>query len=123
MIADDEETVCAVGKHILENVGFDVLIAEDGKKAVDVFCENADDIVCVLLDLSMPGLDGEEVFQEIKKVKPNVKVILSSGYNEQDVTQKFAGKGLAGFIQKPYVPQTLLEKIKEILDDNFVSIY
>ena len=117
LIADDEETVCAVGKHILENIGFDVLIAENGKKAVDLFCKNADDIVCVLLDLSMPFLNGEEVFNKIKNIKPDIKVILSSGYNEQDVTQKFAEKDLAGFIQKPYVPKILLEKIREVLSN------
>ena len=116
LIADDEETVCAVGKMIVESLGFDVLIAENGKKAVEVFRENADDIVCVLLDLSMPYLNGEEVFCEIRKINPDIKVILSSGYNEQDVTQKFTGKGLAGFIQKPFGSQALIEKIKQIFD-------
>jgi len=101
---------------IVESLGFDVLIAENGKKAVEVFRENADDIVCVLLDLSMPYLNGEEVFCEIRKINPDIKVILSSGYNEQDVTQKFTGKGLAGFIQKPFGSQALIEKIKQIFD-------
>ncbi|MCK5851579.1 PAS domain S-box protein [bacterium] len=118
LIADDEETVRAVGKHILESIGFDVLIAENGKEAVEVFRENADDIVCVLLDLSMPKLNGEEVFCEIKKIKPDIKVILTSGYNEQEVTQKFTGKELAGFIQKPFGLQTLLEKVKQVCEKN-----
>ena len=116
LIADDEETVCAVGKHILENVGFNVLIAEDGKKAVEVFSQNADDIVCVLLDLSMPHLNGEEVFREINKVKPGVKVILTSGYSEQEITERFAGLEIAGFIQKPYVSLALLEKVRQVLE-------
>jgi len=117
LIADDEETICAIGKHILEKLGFDVLIAEDGKKAVELFQKNADDIVCVLLDLSMPYLNGEEVFSRMKAIKPDVKVILSSGYNEQDITQKFAEKGLVGFIQKPYVSKVLINKVKEIFDN------
>jgi len=115
LIADDEETVCAVGQIMLERIGFTVLTAEDGRQAVELFHENADEIVCVLLDLTMPHLSGEQVFTEIRRIKPNANVILSSGYNEQDATQFFVGKGLAGFIQKPYVSKDLAEKIREVL--------
>ena len=66
----------------------------------------------------MPHMDGEETFRELRKLKPAVRVVLSSGYNEQDVTQRFAGKGLAGFIQKPYKLATLTEILRTALDDN-----
>ena len=118
LIADDEETVCAVGKQMLERMGFDVLIAGNGLEAVDVFKAHADEIICVLLDLTMPHMDGQQAFEEMRRIRSDVAVILCSGYNEQDATQHFAGKGLAGFVQKPYSMSALREKLIEILPDN-----
>ncbi len=114
LVADDEESVRAIAKLRLEQLGFDVLTAIDGRHAVDIFSANADAIVCVLLDLTMPHLDGEQVFTEIRRIKP-VKVILSSGYNEQEATQRFAGKGLAGFVRKPYTHATLAAEMRKAL--------
>jgi len=91
--------------------------AEDGE-LIEIFHEHIDEITGVLLDLTMPHKDGAEVFREIRKLNPDVKVILSSGYNEQDATQQFVGKGLAGFIQKPYTSAELTKKVKEIMNDN-----
>ena len=115
LIADDEETVCTVGKQMLERLGFSVLTAPDGREALKVFREHADEFVCVLLDLTMPHMDGEEAFRAMRRLHPGVRVILCSGYNERDATQRFAGKGLAGFIQKPYNMTTLREKLTEVL--------
>ena len=67
----------------------------------------------VLLDLTMPRMDGEETFRELRRIRPDVRVIISSGYNEQESTNRFAGKGLAGFIQKPYGVRPLVEKIRQ----------
>jgi len=116
LIADDEKTVRAVGKQMLERMGFNVLTAPDGQVAVELFREHADEIVCVLLDLTMPHLDGEEAFREIRRIHPETRVILCSGYNMQDAKQRFTGKRLTGFVQKPYNMATLREKLKEILD-------
>jgi len=102
LLVDDEESVRAVGKSMLERMGFDVLTASDGRDAVQVFGKQHDKIVCVLLDLTMPHMDGEEAFREMRRIDPAVTVIICSGYNEQDATQRFSGKGLANFIQKPY---------------------
>ncbi|MDP6637266.1 MAG: response regulator [Phycisphaerae bacterium] len=118
LIVDDEETVCAVGKQMLIRMGFDVLVAADGQEAVEVFAAHADDIVCVLLDLTMPHMDGEQAFGELRRIKSDVAVILCSGYNEQDATQHFAGKGLAGFVQKPYSIIELRNKLIEVLADD-----
>ena len=115
LIADDEETICAVGRQMLERMGFSVLTAPDGREALKVFREHADDIVCVLLDLSMPHTGGEAAFREMRRLRPNVMVVLCSGYNEQDATQCFAGKGLAGFLQKPYSMAALKETLIRIL--------
>ena len=115
LIADDEETICAIGKYMLEQVGFNVLTAFDGIEAVNTFREHADEIVCVILDLTMPHLSGEEVFKKINAIKPGIKVILSSGYDEQDAMKRFSSKEIAGFVQKPYAFDLLKEKLKNIL--------
>jgi CheY-like chemotaxis protein len=115
LIADDEVTICTIGKYMLEQAGFKVLTAYDGIEAVDIFREHADDIICVILDLTMPHLSGEEVFKEMNDIKPGVKVILSSGYDEQDAMQRFSSDEIAGFVQKPYTFEVLKEKIKNIL--------
>jgi len=118
LIADDEETVRAVGKQMLGRMGFEVLTAADGREAVEVFGDHADEIDCVLLDLTMPHMDGEQAFRQLRRLRPDVVVILCSGYNEQDATQRFAGKGLAGFIQKPYNMAALREKLMQVLPDD-----
>ncbi len=115
LIADDEEAVRTVGKHMLKKLGFDVLTAENGREAIEIFKEHQEDIVGILLDLTMPHKDGAEVFRALQKLSPGVRVILTSGYNEQDATQQFIGKGLAGFIQKPYVAKELVKKIIEVM--------
>jgi len=115
LVVDDEEAVCVVGKQMLERMGFNVLAASDGHEALKVYSEHTDEIVCVLLDLTMPYMDGEETFRAMQCLHPDVTVILCSGYNEQDATRRFAGKGLAGFIQKPYNMAALREKLTEVL--------
>jgi len=115
LVVDDEETVRTVAKRMLQTAGFDVLTTTDGREAVEVFREHADEITLVLLDMTMPYMSGEETFREIRRIKSDAPVILSSGYKEQEVTNHFAGKGLAGFIQKPYQYKTLVEKIRSIL--------
>ncbi len=101
LLVDDEETVRGIGGEMLRELGFQVLTASDGRDALEIF-RGRDDISFVILDLTMPHMDGEQCFRELRRLKPEVKVIMTSGYNEYEVTQKFVGKGLAGFIQKPY---------------------
>jgi CheY-like chemotaxis protein len=113
LLVDDEETVRGIGAEMLKELGFSTITANDGREAVEQFRQNPD-IVFVILDLTMPHMDGEQCFRELRQLNPNVKVIMSSGYNEQEVTQKFAGKGLAGFIQKPYRLSVLKDAIKAI---------
>jgi len=115
LLVDDEETVCTVGKRMLERAGLTVLTAPDGPQAVELFRQHADNIACVVLDLTMPQMDGEETLHELRRIRNDVRVIMSSGYNEQEVAQRFAGQGLAGFIQKPYRRADLLGKLQEVL--------
>jgi CheY-like chemotaxis protein len=100
---------------MLERLGFKVLTATHGREGLEVFKANGREIDCVILDLTMPEMAGDEVFRELRRLRKNVRVILSSGFNEQDVTQRFAGKGFAGFIQKPYTVSTLRETLSEVL--------
>jgi two-component system, cell cycle sensor histidine kinase and response regulator CckA len=115
LLVDDDDAVRAVGRKMLERLGFTVVTAADGAEALALFRERKGDIVCALVDLTMPRVDGAETFRELRRMKPGVRVILSSGYNEQDVTQRFVGKGLAGFIQKPYQLSTLVAVLGEVL--------
>ncbi len=116
LVVDDEKAIINVAQRMLNKVGFDVLVAFDGVEAIDVFKERLQNIDLVLLDMTMPRMDGEATFREMRLINPNVRVILSSGYNEQDATSRFAGKGLAGFIQKPYTYVDLVGKVREAME-------
>ena len=116
LLVDDEESIRAVGQDMLQELGFSVLTASDGREGIDVFERHRDEISCVLLDLTMPRLDGEQTFRELRKIDPEVRVIISSGYNEHEVTQMFVGKGVAGFINKPYKLSDVSRKLQEILE-------
>lgn len=116
LIADDEESVRKVAERVLRQSGFRVLMASNGSEAVRMYAEHADEVVAVLLDMTMPKLSGEEVFRELRRLRPDVRVVLSSGYNEQDAMAHFVGKGLAGFLQKPWVPAELIEAMRKALD-------
>ena len=116
LVVDDEEMIRVTAKSALEAYGYPVLIARDGWEAVELFRTQADRISLLLLDLSMPRMNGEETLRHLKAVKPLVKVLLSSGYNEVEATYRFTGKGLAGFIQKPYTAMNLVKRIRTALD-------
>ncbi|MGD0091049.1 MAG: PAS domain S-box protein [Planctomycetota bacterium] len=116
LVVDDEPAILATATAMLQLLGFQVLTASDGRKALEVYRAHPGGIACVLLDLTMPNLDGEETFRELRRMDPNAHVIITSGYNEQEVTQRFAGKGAAGFIQKPYQMATLRAKLRAALE-------
>jgi len=116
LLVDDEASVRVVGKQMLERAGFQVLLAVHGREAIEVYQQHQDEIVCVLLDLTMPTMDGEETFRELHRIRRDARVILCSGYSEQEVTHRFSGKGLAGFIQKPYRMIDLVSKLREVLE-------
>ncbi|MEI9898505.1 MAG: CHASE domain-containing protein [Chthoniobacter sp.] len=117
LVVDDEETVRGITQRMLERVGFDVLAASNGQEALEIYRREGAHILGVLLDLTMPQLDGNATFTELRRLDPEVRVLLMSGFNEQDAIQRFAGKGLAGFIQKPFKPETLYNKLQSIFAD------
>ena len=113
LLVDDEETVRGIGTEMLKELGFTTVTADDGREAVKAF-NATPDIACVIMDLTMPHMDGEQCFRALRQLKPDVKVVMSSGYNEQEVTEKFVGKGLSGFIQKPYRLSTLRKVLEAV---------
>jgi two-component system, cell cycle sensor histidine kinase and response regulator CckA len=116
LLVDDEESLRVLGKSMLEYLGFTTLVAENGTEALNIFRERSREISVVLMDLTMPQMDGEETFREMKRLQPDVRVLLASGYGESEIVKRFAGKGLAGFIQKPYQITVLSEKLQKILE-------
>ncbi len=117
LVVDDEEMLRNVAAAMLKSGGYEVILAEDGVDAIAKLEKYKDRIDCVLLDMKMPRMGGEEAFTEMRRIKPEIKVLLSSGYNEQTATNRFAGKGLAGFVQKPYTLKKILAKIAETMAD------
>jgi PAS domain S-box-containing protein len=117
LLVDDDETVRQVGRTILQRYGFTVFTAVDGQDGVEVFAQRADEIDVVILDMTMPNMNGEEAFREMQRLRPGVRALLSSGYSEQEATSKFQAAGLAGFIQKPYYAADLTSKISEVLGE------
>jgi CheY-like chemotaxis protein len=115
LVVDDEGAVRTLGIAFVQRLGFEAMGAADGEEALRLFEAHAREITCVLLDLTMPRMDGLSTFREMKRLQPGVKVILCSGYDEQEATQRFSTEGLAGFIQKPYLLQDLRVMIEQIL--------
>ncbi len=118
LLVDDEESIRAIGQHMLERLGFEVITAADGREAVSLFQQRGAEVTVVVLDLTMPHMDGEEAFRELRRLRPDVCVVLSSGYSEQDVVARFAGKGLAGFVPKPYAIGNLEAVLQRVVPNH-----
>jgi PAS domain S-box-containing protein len=116
LLVDDEALVRKTVRKMLERFGFELLEAADGREAVEIFREHADEIALVLLDMKMPVMGGEEAFDKISKLRNDIKVILSSGFNEEDATASFGDRKPAGFIKKPYRMSELRESIRTVLN-------
>lgn len=111
LVVDDEEVVRKSAKSMLERYGYSVLTAENGMDAVEIFRQKGNQIDLVILDLTMPVMNGEAALRRLKLLDPKVPVLLSSGYNEIEAVERFVNKGLAGFVQKPYTSARLAEKV------------
>ena len=121
LVVDDEDVVRQTARHTLERYGYQTVCAGNGAAAMEVYRRRPAEIALVLLDLTMPVMNGEEALRQMQMINPQVRVLLSSGYNEVEAVQRFAGKGLAGFIQKPYTAAALAEKVKEVLSKKAVA--
>jgi len=100
----------------LEAMGYRVLMARNGKEAINIYRKNWNDIDIVLLDVAMPHMGGAKAYDWMKEINPNVKVILSTGYSMEGQASEILGHGCDGFIQKPFTMRELSKKIKEVLE-------
>ncbi len=116
LLVDDENTVISIGKLLIEEMGYDVITAHGGRHAIDKFKENMDKIDMVILDIIMPDIDGGKVFDRMKELRPEIKVLLSSGYSKDGYAESILARGCDGFIQKPFKMERLSFEIKKILD-------
>ncbi|MAG55094.1 MAG: hypothetical protein CMJ83_02265 [Planctomycetes bacterium] len=115
LIVDDEDIVRNMAARILRQRGFEVVEARDGAEAVQMYRDRSEEISVVLLDMVMPEMTGSQVFSKLRQVRAGVRVLLTSGYSESYAKDGFGEDDLAGFIQKPYRPSQLVEKIREVL--------
>jgi signal transduction histidine kinase/CheY-like chemotaxis protein len=116
LVADDEPSIRFFAGHILTKAGFEVQVAGDGAEALAIFARDPDRFRAVLLDLTMPRLDGQEAFSQIRQLRADVRVLLMSGFSHDEAMQRFAGQGLDGFIQKPFGPHEFLEALRRVLE-------
>jgi PAS domain S-box-containing protein len=115
LLADDEEAVRSTMARLLAQAGLTVHEAENGRSALEKFRAAPDLYAAVLLDLTMPQLDGEETFREIRQLRPGARVLLLSGFSAQEAADRFAGQGLDGFLQKPFMPEQLIESLRAVM--------
>jgi CheY-like chemotaxis protein len=115
LVIDDEEVVRTMTREMLMPKGLSVLTAESGAAGVALYRERGAEIGMILLDLSMPEMGGEMTFQKLRKANPDVPILLSSGFGQEEATGRFEGRGLTGFIQKPYRIAALLTEVRRCL--------
>ncbi|MEE9402721.1 MAG: PAS domain S-box protein, partial [Desulfobacteria bacterium] len=115
LLVDDEDTIREVGQELLEAMGYRVLMASDGKEAIELYKKDRNDIDMVLLDMVMPNMGGGDAYDRIKEINPDIKVLLSSGFSIDGEATQILERGCNGFIQKPFTMKELSTKIRGIL--------
>ena len=116
LLADDEECVRQTLSRMLARLGFKTIAVADGREAAERFAETPDNFCLVILDLTMPEMDGAAAFAEMRKIRPSVKVLLISGYSEKEAASRFAGRKLAGFLQKPFPAPAFQQAVRTIVE-------
>ena len=116
LVVDDEELICRVVSQMAACLGFQVLSANSGRNALELFRVRHRDIAAVLLDEAMPNQSGGQVLAEMQAIQPDVKVVLCTGYSESEAMGRFGRRRLAGYLQKPFSLDALAEKLKAILE-------
>jgi len=117
LVIDDEVSILSFVRHVLEREGFVVLTAEDGREGLQILATHATDIVMVLLDLTMPRMDGAEALRELHSTAPQIPVLVMSGFSVHEELTQSRESGVRGFIQKPFTPRRLIARIAELLQE------
>jgi len=118
LIVDDEEFIREIASVILEDMGFDIMEAVDGLEAIDIYQQYQDEIAMVLLDMTMPKMDGKACYAALKEINPDAKIVISSGYSKDEISSIFSQHQPTGFIHKPYMPESMQQIITEILSQS-----
>ena len=116
LVVDDEDSVRFVAAHMLKELGFESAPAVDGREAIETIRLAPDTFDVLLLDLTMPNLDGEQTLREVRRLRPDLPVVLMSGYSEQEATTRFGSAGPAGFLQKPFTHDELRAQLQGVLN-------
>ena len=116
LLVDDEDMIIEVGEQMLKKLGYEVLTARSAKEALDIYTAKKDQIDMVILDIIMPDMGGSKVYDRLKEINPEIKVLLSSGYSINGLVSEILNRGCNGFIQKPFNMWQLSRKIREILE-------
>jgi two-component system cell cycle sensor histidine kinase/response regulator CckA len=117
LVVDDEETVRDIAKRLLGRSGYQVMLADSGENALDIYHEHYGNIDVVLMDLGMPGMGGKSCLEKIKQAYPDAKVLIASGYIQYELTDELESLGAIGMVSKPYRKHQLLKQIREVLDE------
>jgi len=115
LVIENEPLVLEALEDILDLVGLHVVSAEDGEEGIAAYQEHLDEIELVILDMRLPGKDGPDILKALRAINPSVKVIVSSGYDEEEVAQRFMGQQPILILKKPYDAETLLAKVNSVL--------
>ena len=116
LIIDDEALIVTLAKRMLTDAGYRVVTSAEPFQALEIFKQLKDEVDLVILDFTLPIMDGSEVFDALRKITPNVAVMLSSGFAEQDKVRAMLSQGLRGFLPKPYTQEKLLAQVRSTLD-------
>jgi signal transduction histidine kinase/FixJ family two-component response regulator len=115
LVVDDDDYILQAVYATLESYGYSVLLANTGRQAIEIYEQRNEEIDLVLLDMSMPGMSGDETYRALRQIRPDARVLLSTGYAPDEAAQRFTGTGLAGFLRKPYDTDELAESVKRLV--------
>jgi len=115
LFVDDEEIIRRIGTQILEKQGYRVLTACDGIEALEVYRKRGDTVKCVILDLVMPRMDGMQTFRQLRRISPELGIILTTGYGDEEIRKRFGGLKLQGLLRKPFSAGSLLKMVGETI--------
>ncbi|MDQ7838730.1 MAG: response regulator [Thermodesulfobacteriota bacterium] len=119
LLVDDESIIRELGKDALEQLGYNVFVAEDGLAAIDLYEKHRDKIDLVILDLIMPNLGGKETFERLRQINPDIKVVISTGYAKDGVLEPLLDKKANGFIKKPYKIQNMARVVRSAIGSTY----
>ena len=116
LLVDDEEALRDIGRRLLLKNGYRVMEADSGEEALEVFRNNSDRVDLVLMDLGMPGMGGRKCFEALREMKPQLKIVITSGYALEEPERALVSSGKAAYVSKPYILKDLLHTIRTVLD-------